>query len=77
MNYQHLMDEVEAMSPEAKDIVRRALDYYNNQKAVLVDSEYLDILEEKSGWVESIEYLELLSEDEWWTVYNHSEGEKA
>jgi hypothetical protein len=77
MKYQDLMDELDAMSPEAKAIVTRALDYYGDQKTILVNSEYFDILEEKSGWIESLEYLELLSDEQWWSVYKHSEGEKA
>ena len=77
MNYQELADGVDAMTPEAKAYVKRALDYYHDQRTTLVNRLYLEVLEEHMGWVESIHYLKLLDDDDWQAVYEHAEEEKG
>jgi len=76
MNYQELADGVDAMTPEVKAYVKRALDYYHDQRTTLVNRLYLEVLEEHMGWVESIHYLKLLDDDDWQAVYEHAEEEK-
>jgi len=76
MDYQELANGVDAMTPEVKAYVQRALNHYHNQTTTSVKRLYLEVLEEHMGWVESIHYLKLLDDDDWQEVYEHAEGEK-
>tara|TARA_R110000803_G_scaffold25577_3_gene61135 strand:+ start:403 stop:633 length:231 start_codon:yes stop_codon:yes gene_type:complete len=76
MNYREITEGLDAMTPEAKSYVKRALNYYHDQRYTRVNSLYLDVLEEHMGWVESLHHLKLLDDDDWATVYEHAEGEK-
>ena len=76
MNYQHYLDGLATLQPDVQKYIKECVAYRHDQRTALVDSLYLEVLEEHMGWVESTHQLDLLDDGDWEAVYEHAEGER-